>query len=111
MFLENVKIFNEREIRLFGVPIMQYGSRYLINEQQNEKYLHKSLAHRFLDYILSFVPSNWTSAILSVTPTPGRLPLCSIYESSTQRYSKLKDSVCSEFFGQHSAFTAMPFDR
>ena len=55
---EKIKIFKEREIRIFGLPVIQYGTRVL-TDGTTEKYFrlfHKSLEHQFLDYILSFVP-------------------------------------------------------
>ena len=56
---EKIKIFKEREIRIFGLPVIQYGSR-ILPDGTNEKFFrlfHKSLEHQFLDYILSFVPN------------------------------------------------------
>ncbi len=55
---EKIEIFKEREIRIFGVPVVQYGQRTLLGgvKERYFRIFHKSLEHQFLDYILSFIP-------------------------------------------------------
>lgn len=69
---EKIKINKEREIKILGLPVIQYGRKQ--EGKTKEKYFEifpKSLEHKTLDKILSFIPKDKNHDHIWITRTVG----------------------------------------
>jgi hypothetical protein len=99
---ERSRIFNEREIKVLSIPVLQYGSRILLHENNaSERYIrifHKSVENQFLDHILSFIPKEHDCIFLMRTNGIGEPYVLNFMLDEFIRKNKVK---CPCFIGHN----------
>jgi hypothetical protein len=91
-------ILDEHEISIFGMPVLQWGSRILFDGTREKfvRIFHKSLEHQFLDWFLSFIPKEHDLIFLIRGGGSGDIRLVSYFmgELAAQRGAKNPAIAC-----------------
>ncbi|GHV23293.1 hypothetical protein FACS189494_11170 [Spirochaetia bacterium] len=95
LFVKRLNILDEHEIRILGIPVLQYGSRILFDgtEEKFVRLFHKKLEHQFLDYILTLVPEKHDFIFLIRTNGSGEIYLLNFMLDEFIAKHKIKNPV------------------